>query len=323
MRKLFRLARRLIDGADPHAAAIRGWRRQRLLGRLRWRPVTSPDGNLTSHLCSQEDLESDTYARWFDRLGIDRHIARTPAGVPVPGRMHRKWWEWMFIAQAVHERGLLGSGARGLGFAVGREPLSAFFASYGCPITATDLPSGDATQVAWHGTSQHADSLAGMNDLDLCPDDLFRRKVEFRPVDMNAIPSDLTGYDFCWSSCSFEHLGSIAKGLAFVENSLKCLRPGGVAIHTTELNLSSNRRTIDHQDTVLFRRRDLEELARRLRSAGHGITLDLSEGTRPAELHVDVEPYRQDPHLRLLLQGFVSTSVGLIVTKGGLSAPRP
>ena len=54
-------------------------------------------------------------------------------------RLHRKIWEFCFIAQALDERGMLARGRRGLGFAVGTEPLPAMFASRGCAIVATDL----------------------------------------------------------------------------------------------------------------------------------------------------------------------------------------
>lgn len=133
---------------------------------------------------------------------------------------------------------------------------------------------------------------------------------------MNAISPELHGgFDFTWSSCCFEHLGSIEHGLRFVEESIKLLKPGGIAVHTTEFNLSSNDETVSEGGCVIFRRRDIDRLAQRLTAQGHRICLDYTEGTSPADLHVDVPPYTANPHLRLLLQGFVSTSIGLIVQK--------
>ena len=128
---------------------------------------------------------------------------------------------------------------------------------------------------------------------------------------------DLTGYDFCWSACAFEHLGSIEKGLAFVERSIDCLKPGGWAVHTSEYNYGSNTETIDHQDTVLFRRRDLEELAARLQAKGHrAAPFDFSMGNGLVEQYIDVMPYRDQPHLRMSLWGHPTTSVGVIVQRG-------
>jgi hypothetical protein len=88
-------------------------------------------------------------------------------------------------------------------------------------------------------------------------------------------------------------------------------------VHTTEYNLSSNWWTLPAGNTVLFRRRDFEGLARRLRAAGHEIDLDFTLGNGWAERVVDRAPYRTDVHLRLRLRWFDSTSFGLIIRKGG------
>ena len=46
----------------------------------------------------------------------------------------------------------------------------------------------------------------------------------------------------------------------FVINSMRVLKPGGVAVHTTEFNLSSNDDTIEARDLCVYRRRDIELL---------------------------------------------------------------
>ncbi|HZI52320.1 MAG TPA: hypothetical protein VFD56_01350, partial [Chitinophagaceae bacterium] len=62
----------------------------------------------------------------------------------------------------------------------------------------------------------------------LCDEDLFRKSVVYRAVDMNKIPGDLVDFDFNWSSCSFEHLGSIEKGMRFRKSNedIKARRMG-------------------------------------------------------------------------------------------------
>jgi SAM-dependent methyltransferase len=133
---------------------------------------------------------------------------------------------------------------------------------------------------------------------------------------MNDIPKDLKGFDFNWSSCSFEHLGSIEKGLKFLKKQLKTLKPGGWAVHTTEFNISSNDQTLDNCDTVIFRRRDLDNLAKELRSMGHFVEeLDYSLGGLPEDFNVDVYPHTEEVHLKLQLNEYVVTSIGLIVQK--------
>ncbi len=166
-------------------------------------------------------------------------------------------------------------------------------------------------------TSQHAAGKEALRRPLVCPDDLFEKNVTFRECDMNAIPDDLTGYDFCWSACALEHLGSIEKGLDFIVRSVECLKPGGWAIHTTELNLSSNYDTVDNLDTVLFRRQDFEALAARLTALGHHVTpFDFDPGVKPVDLYIDVPPYREDPHLKVALWGYSITSFGLMIQRG-------
>lgn len=257
-----------------------------------------------SRLCTQEQFDEPEYARWV------AEFKQTP-------RLHRKQWEYVYICRALEERGMLQPGRRGIGFGVGSEPLPALFAKYGADVIASDLDLASATEQGWLNGNQHAAGLEALNKLGICPADEFAKRVSFRVEDMNDISHDLDGQlDFTWSSCCFEHLGGIEQGLRFVEESIRLLKPGGVAVHTTEFNLSSNHQTVTSGGVVIFRRRDIDRLAQRLTRAGHRICLDYSEGDGPADRHVDLPPYAASPHLRLLLMGFVSTSIGLIVQKG-------
>jgi len=233
-------------------------------------------------------------------------------------KQHRKQWEFIYIIRSLDYHGALRKGARGLGFGVGVEPLTSLFAEAGCTITATDLHMEDVRSRVWSRTQQLGADLQKIFHPRLCNEARFLSNVSFRPVDMNAIPDDLTGFDFTWSSCAYEHLGSIEAGLAFFENSLKCLKPGGLAVHTTELNLSSNDSTLDRGNTVLFRRRDFEELARRLTAQGHKVVpITFDTGDHELDRIIDLPPYSNDPHLKLALMRWVSTSFGMTVRKGG------
>jgi SAM-dependent methyltransferase len=266
------------------------------------RPATIAEP--VSQMCTAAQFDEPAYAAWRERIKFPRHN-------------HRKQWEFVYILQALERHGALQLGSRGLGFGVGAESLPAFFASLGCEIVATDLPETDQEAASWRGTGQHADTLAGLSRPELCPEEDFFRRVSFRAVDMNHIPEDLTGFDFCWSACAYEHLGSIAAGLRFVKESIRCLRPGGIAVHTSELNLTSNTSTVDNESTVLFRRKDMERLALDLIREGHEvapITYDM--GDRPVDEHVDVPPYLDAEHLKVALRQYVTTSFGIIVRRG-------
>ena len=257
----------------------------------------------TSSLCTFDQLDSPRFRHWA-------------AAIQEPWRAHRKLWELAYICETLDERGMLRPGRRGLGFAVGAEKLPALFAARGCTITATDLPSDDERNRQWAETGQWVGNLASLSHPAICPEQVFQDNVRYRPVDMNDIPTDLTGYDFTWSTCSFEHCGSIELGLRFLEEQMRCLAPGGIAVHTTEFNLSSNDATVMDGGCVIFRLKDIEWVIAALRDAGHDVEpLDLSTGKRELDRYVDAAPYSQDRHLRLDLWGYASTSIGLIIRK--------
>lgn len=264
-----------------------------------------------SYACSHSSLSSDKLRYWAEKMRP--YWDETRSGIDVP--LHRKIWEWSFIASALADNDMLRPGTTGLGFGVGKEPLVPLFASLGSRIVATDQSPETAGAAGWSDSNQFAGELAALNDKAICEPGQFEKLVSFRTVDMREVPTDLREFDFTWSSCALEHLGSIETGLAFVIEQMQCLRPGGIAVHTTEFNVSSLSDTIASGPTVLFRRRDLEKLAKRLKSRGHQITLDFTLGATEADLHVDSPPW-SGAHLRLAHDGYVITSFGLVIRKG-------
>jgi 2-polyprenyl-3-methyl-5-hydroxy-6-metoxy-1,4-benzoquinol methylase len=265
------------------------------------RPPASPAHWLRSCQCTQAQLQSAEFKAWAVKM---KHN---------PEYMHRKLWEYSYVTQALFERGLLAPGKRGLGFAVGQEPLSPLFANHGCDIMATDLAPEDANASGWIDTSQHATSVAALDRFGLCDPALLQERVQFRFVDMRQLPADLGQYDFIWSCCSLEHLGTLGLGEMFIFESLKYLKPGGVAVHTTEYNVHSNTKTIQEGGAVIYRRRDFQRMAAKLNWQGYRVELDFTAGELPYDLVVDEPPYKDEPHLKLLLDGFVATSFGLII----------
>jgi hypothetical protein len=258
--------------------------------------------DVVSQLCTQAQFETDDYEKWRQEMGL--HFS-----------YHRKHWEFAFILQALKQAGMLAPSKTGLGFGVGREPLACVMAKSGCELVATDLAARAARSLGWLRSKQHARSLRSLFWKGICDWEFFQKHVRFRAVDMNDIPSDIGSYDFVWSACALEHLGSLAKGSAFVLNSLACLKPGGVAVHTTEYNAMSDSRTVDNDGTVLYRKRDILELAREAAERGYAVTLNFTEGQLPADQFIDVPPFRDCPHLRMLVKGFITTSFGLIISR--------
>ena len=256
--------------------------------------------------CTQQQIESPAFLYWARRL----HER--------PGALHRKLWEWCFIAQALHERGLLRVGTKGLGFAVGTEQLTALFAGAGCEILATDLEQVLAREAGWVESNQHAVGVDQLNTKGLCPPEDFARRVRFQSADMRNIPEAFRDFDFLWSSCALEHLGSLTFGMDFVVSAMDCLRPGGVAIHTTEFNCESDTGTVETGGSVIYRKKDLLELERRLRARGYLVErLDFYTGETEADRYVDEFPYGGKAHIKLRIGGYASTSYGLIISKPG------
>jgi len=285
-----------------------------LAGRLAPLPEEAVEVGFGGRLCRQEDIESHWLRHWCGQIGF----------VPM---YHRKVWEDCYALQALHERGMLAPGRRGLGFAVGAEWLPSFMARRGVEVVATDLDAQDLRSRAWIAVDQHGGRVETIYKPGLIDIDTFNERVSLRAVDMNAIPEDLhQGFDFVWSVCSLEHCGSIEQGLRFVESAMRCLRPGGVAVHTTEFNMNPEGPTIEAGATVLFQRRHIEALSARLAAAGHRmLPMDFGTGEGLLDQFVDLPPYPnatwplaipEAPHLRLSIQGLVATSVGFIVEKG-------
>lgn len=133
---------------------------------------------------------------------------------------------------------------------------------------------------------------------------------------MNAIPTDILEYDFNWSSCALEHLGSLRHGLEFIKNSLRCLRSGGVAVHTTEINLSSNESTMEDPTCVIYRKRDIEAFVSECTDQGIKVApVNWQTISEPLDERLDVVPYHERLHLKLRLGPYVDTSIGLILKK--------
>lgn len=257
----------------------------------------------SSMLCREQHFHFPLYTYWCNVLG------------EIP-RFHRKQWEFVYICQVLFERGYLQEGLSAVGFGVGKEPLVSFFASHGIRVLATDLDFSKAEELGWVSTGQHSHNLASLNERGLCESDQFEKLVAFRSVDMNNVPDDIGTHDICWSSCAFEHLGSIRQGLDFVRQSARLLKPGGVAVHTTEYNVSSNDKTLDNNPSfVIFRRRDIEQLVQEISTEGYSVeVVDFSAGGDELENYVDMPPYVDEPHLRLQLAGeYTSTSIGIII----------
>ena len=277
-------------------------------------PVSPPEQVLGWRASTQSDIESDWAAYWCNELGIR----------PV---YHRKVWELAYVLHNLWLHGAIAQGRKGLGFGCGQEPLPSYLAAKGVEIVATDLAPNHADAKAWRNTNQHTEDLDKIWQPHLVDRTQFDQHVSLAYVDMNAIPSSLSDFDFCWSICALEHLGSIKKGLDFIRNSLNAIRPGGISVHTTEFNFSPGS-TIDNWPVVLFQQEHFESIANLLRQDGNQvdpISFDIGRGA--LDRFIDLPPYGDDmpgymksneefpSHLKLSIDGIAATCFGMVIRK--------
>ena len=256
---------------------------------------------IQSRLCKQKDFETEKFKKYVENINHNF-------------RYHRKLWEFVAIIDTLHELNLLKEGTKGLGFAVGTEPLSAYFIKHGCDIVSSDFI---VENNIWSTNNEVAYNIDNLNEHKIISHDLLSQKCIFRVEDMNNIHSDLKQgkFDFIWSSCAIEHIGGLDKGLNYVVNSLDCLKSGGYSIHTTEYNCSSNDGTAEYSDNGIYRKKDFEKLETMLWGKAVLFPIDYDLGDMRYDNYIDTYPYSNETHLKLDLFGYISTSALLIIKK--------
>lgn len=246
---------------------------------------TSP----TSQLVSASQFYEPRFRELVSRLSLEAVL-------------DRKIWEYCFIVNAIETYAKTGPGARGLAFGCGMEFITSVFAAGGSEILATDY-----VEQSHNWQAQGLDDLYSSAHIDRAS---FDARVKFQHLDMNQIDPLLTGFDFLWSTGSLEHIGGYDKGLAFVENAMNCLKPGGIAVHTTEFTLTSEQVGHDTPNLSFYCRRDIEQLAARLINSGHMIILNFERGHTVADTHVDTPPFNYGRTLCAHFSSHVVTSIG-------------
>jgi hypothetical protein len=322
---LNRIARRIGGGLWPDSQARGNAARARALTLV---DVTTHNAGATpptfetvvSQVVSAAQFSEPTFER-VRRIMFPREVripwGASPATIDIP---HRKLWEFCYILRAAEQYGKLKPGLSAVGFGVGQEPIPAALARFGLSILATDLDANADESVAWAATGQHLSQSSALSRPEVVSDAVLEDQVRTLPVDMNEVPEDLGRFDFAWSACALEHLGSPKAGIDFVLRTLALLEPGGVTAHTTELELTPREETADYGHLAVYRVADLDRLADSVRSMGFEMATNwyVSMDT-PADRWVSLPPYPHDDpaHLKLMIGESVSTSVGLLIRRPG------
>lgn len=289
-------------GRNPVQRALQQALSERLdLTRLNGRQRPDGETALVSRVVGAQEILSSEYAQLAGLLGE----------VPRP---HRKQWEFVSILRAGLAAEVIAPGKSALGFGVGREPITSALAAAGVQVLATDQPVSTADH--WMASEEHASELRALWQSSIVDRETFEALVRFLPVDMNHLPEGLGRHDLLWSACVIEHLGSPAAGLSFLERSLELLKPGGVAVHTTELELTERRTTADYGHCAVYRLDDLLDLQEVVAARGYSMQLDSFVPMETAADRFIAPPLSlgsETYHLKLALYDSITTSVALII----------
>jgi hypothetical protein len=125
-------------------------------------------------------------------------------------------WSRAFILQALKRYGMLEAGAQGLALGDADGILAAAIMRQGCSVvTATPATEHDLTSF----------------DPNLTPEDILRVQSSMRSLPLTELPPDLRGFDFLWSISIVDRAPIMNEFSAFIHDSMRVLRPGGLAVH--------------------------------------------------------------------------------------------
>lgn len=239
-------------------------------------------------------------------------------------RLHRQVWEYAFLLSACRRLGLLQPGRRALGVGTHDDPLTSCLTAHGLEVVllAEDSAPAQVMERAFRP------ALVGRARFDAL--------ASVEPPNLLSEPFRLAGqFDLCWTTQALERQGSVTAGLGMAHAMIHTLRPGGVALLTTEFDLGlTGTHARGSSAITVFGRTELERLREELAAAGHAMApLDVAWGTGVLDSYIDMPPYAGDPqaqpgraeppHLKLLIEGTVATRIGLVLHAAGASAGGP
>ena len=171
-----------------------------------------------SKLCDATD--------WFDPA-FERIIRAELEEEP---RFHRKQWEFVQIFRTLESLGFLNGQSRGLSMGGGEERLLYAVARRAGHLTVTDLCESDS---AWAGarTDDPDRSLKAAAPFAVDPSCLTARRMDMRTLEF-----DDASFDFCYSSCAIEHIGTYHDFLEHLQEVRRVLKDDGVYVLTTEFH---------------------------------------------------------------------------------------
>jgi hypothetical protein len=237
-------------------------------------------------------------------------FAEIAGAMTLAPRLHRSNWETVWIVSVLAGHGCVAPGKRALGLGVRRERIAALLASRAVSVHAIRLAETAEPNLS----QQHA--MLQLFYPGIIPIDDFDVMVSMEDgVALDPARGLAAEYDGVWSMGVVQRLGSIAAAGDFIRRSLDALRPGGVAAHTLDLNLSSEADGSGVAGQLAFHRADLDALVLRLVRDGYEVLpINLYPGHDAADAVIDAPPFGL-PHLKVLAGLETVGSFGLAIRR--------
>lgn len=172
-------------------------------------------------VCRTADAGDPLWRRGYDDLGFS----------PNPDVFHRKIWEFNQALYGLRTLNRLAPEATALGIGCGHEEFMYFLANRIRRVIATDLYEGE-----WIGGESDADVLT--HPAKYAPFKYREDHLEVRRMDALALEAADQSVDFVFCLSSIEHFGSRGDKLTALREMHRILKPGGVAVLTTEVVLN-------------------------------------------------------------------------------------
>ena len=240
-----------------------------------------------------------------------------------PGQIHRKDWEWALGLIAMKRFGKLNNNNIGIGIGAGRELILFYLTRYLGHVYATDLYGGKE----WENFAP-VDFLKNPDRYSPFPYDTSVLTVLRMDGTMLAFPPD--SFDIVFSFSSIEHFGGAnhSGALKSLKEMERVLKPGGIAIVTTEYIINNkeapdlnnqfyNERTIySHLIDRLDKMKLVEPLDLTIspKTLDTGI-IDASDAVEWDTSRVDDDFKQANPYVVIKLGNKLVTSIMLVFQK--------
>ena len=237
-------------------------------------------------------------------------VAQFPL-IPVE-QQNRKAWEVGMVVHALDQLGAITPTAEILGIGAAKEETISLLSPHVKRVFATDIYLDKGAWTDWHGQELMIDASRFM----AVP--FNRRRVVWQHVDGRSLPYEDNSFDAIFSSSSFEHFGSENDIRQAISEACRVLKPGGVAVISTEFKISGPRDwfgNVQLFDAERIQRVWLDGIDWQLTSP-----LDLTLDDTPFidfERSIHDEQYKltAHPHIKLDNGEFRWTSVNLTLAK--------